>query len=435
MNATGLDKELFAAAVNAMPADGLSASRRQAALRFADSGFPTMKDENWKYTNLSGAIDISNQWLRNRSGESAEAKAGTADSELLASFTDQIDAHWLIIRNGRIDVDALTRIAEDTAAGVKLVQLSISDQKIGLHVADPLSALNAALLQDGLHIQVTESFSLDKPIGILQLDDPSQQTTQVRIVIDMAASSAIDVVECNLSQTAGSQFSNSVTEVNLADGAKLNYTRLQIRSDGHVGVNRMVADLEQNARFAHSAFDFGGSLTRNDVVANIIGVNAEVELAGLYLGSDDQHIDNHTRIEHRVGPAVSHEEYRGILNGRARGVFNGQAVVLEGADGTDASQSNHNLLLSERAEVDTKPELEIYADDVKCSHGATVGQLDEAALFYLRSRGLAADEARHLMTRAFAAAVLDKVTVPGCREFIAAALDRHLSGVLESSHS
>ena len=173
----------------------------------------------------------------------------------------------------------------------------------------------------------------------------------------------------------------------------------RIAAREHIGTNRLIAQLQAESVFSHNAFDFGGALTRNDVIARISGPGASVNLHGLYLASGEQHIDNHTRVEHRVGPAVSEEVYRGILNGRARGVFNGQAIVFEGADGTDANQANHNLLLSDKAEIDTKPELEIYADDVKCSHGATVGQLDEESLFYLRSRGLDSAEATQLLTR------------------------------------
>jgi Fe-S cluster assembly protein SufD len=151
-----------------------------------------------------------------------------------------------------------------------------------------------------------------------------------------------------------------------------------------------------------------------------------VELYGLYLASGRQHIDNHTRVHHRVGPATSTEEYRGILSDRSRCVFNGKAIVHRGADGTDARQANHNLLLSDKAEIDTKPELEIYADDVKCSHGATVGQLDKTALFYLRSRGLDRDEAAQVLTRAFAATIIGKATVQAVRNHAETLIDRRL---------
>ena len=160
---------------------------------------------------------------------------------------------------------------------------------------------------------------------------------------------------------------------------------------------------------------------------------ASANLNGLYLAGAEQHIDNHIRVDHRVGPAVSREEYRGILAGRARCVFNGKAIVHEGADGSDAEQSNHNLLLSETAEIDTKPELEIYADDVKCAHGATIGQLDKSALFYLRSRGLNEDEATQLLTRAFAARILTAVPIEATRTYIGQKTEQRLDGLINGA--
>ena len=228
----------------------------------------------------------------------------------------------------------------------------------------------------------------------------------------------------------GRQFTNSVLDVNLADGARLSALRLQDRHKEHTSVYRLDARLAKDASLHHSNFDFGGALTRNDIVTEINGAGASVTLDGLYLASGEQHIDNHTSITHGTGPTVSREEYRGILTGNSRCVFNGRVVVAEGADGTDSAQSNHNLLLSARAEIDPKPELEIYADDVKCAHGATVGQLDEAAIFYLRSRGLDPEDARQLLTRAFAAGTLSNIAVDETREFLTTALERRLEALV-----
>jgi Fe-S cluster assembly protein SufD len=160
---------------------------------------------------------------------------------------------------------------------------------------------------------------------------------------------------------------------------------------------------------------------------------ATAEFGGLYLVGDGQHVDNHTRVDHRVGPAVSRQEYRGILTGKARGVWNGKAIVHEGADGTDAEQSNHNLLLSQSAEINAKPELEIYADDVKCSHGTTVGQLDETALFYLRTRGLDRNEARQVLTRAFALAIVSRAPIEQIENFLLEQIDTRLRTLLEEA--
>jgi len=434
MSADALDVDLFVAAVAAMPADALTSIRSHAAHEFAQKGFPTARDEDWKYTNLSGAANISNAWLR-QSIESVDAALpATPLEDAQADVLQQIDAHWLLIRNGSIDSDSLQLIQDGLGADVVVARLSDSFSERELSVDDPMSAFNAALLRDGLHISIGPDADTTKPLGILQLDDSSLQTSQIRIVLDLAESSNLSVVECALSVNDGSQFTNSVTEVRLAPEAQLNYVRMQLRDKQHVGVNRFTANLDRSARLNHNAFDFGGALTRNDLVVNITGADASVRMHGLYLASGKQHIDNHTRVEHRVGPATSDEEYRGVLNGRSRCVFNGQAVVFEGADGTDANQSNHNLLLSDHAEIDTKPELEIYADDVKCSHGATVGQLDEKSLFYLRTRGLDQDEARRLLTQAFASGILSELAVEECRDFIVSELDKRLAELIDDQN-
>jgi Fe-S cluster assembly protein SufD len=176
-----------------------------------------------------------------------------------------------------------------------------------------------------------------------------------------------------------------------------------------------------------ASYDLGGGLVRNDVDIDLGAKGADLVCNGLYLAGDGQHIDNHIRIDHRVGPASSTQEFRGILNGRCRCVWNGKAIVHKGADGTDAKQANHNLLLSDNAEIDAKPELEIYADDVKCSHGTTVGQLDETALFYLRSRGLGKHQAIQVLTRAFAADLVGRAPVNAAKAVIAALVDARLA--------
>jgi Fe-S cluster assembly protein SufD len=176
--------------------------------------------------------------------------------------------------------------------------------------------------------------------------------------------------------------------------------------------------LGRDAELEHFGIDIGGGLARNDLALAIEGRNSTAILNGLYLAGPGQHVDNHTRTDHRVGPARSRQEYRGVLSGRCRAVWNGKAVVHRGADGTDLEQANHNLLLSEHAEIDAKPELEIYADDVKAAHGTTVGQLDERALFYLRTRGIGPARARRILTRAFAATVIDTVPIAALRELL-----------------
>ena len=183
-----------------------------------------------------------------------------------------------------------------------------------------------------------------------------------------------------------------------------------------------------------TGIDLGGRLVRNDIELDLRASGANAELDGVFVVGHGQHIDNHTRIDHRTGPTTSQQEYRGVLAGRSRGVWNGKAIVHDGADGTDATQANHNLLLTEQAEIDAKPELEIYTDDVKCSHGTTIGQLDEQALFYLRSRGIGRDDAKRILTHAFAAGLVARLPIPALRdsidEQVSARIDQLVSGAV-----
>jgi Fe-S cluster assembly protein SufD len=426
MSVTALQQGLLEAAVTALPPDELSAVRNAAVASFATNGFPTTRHEDWKYTNLSVAAALSNTWLKDKKAGSKAASVAV-DTEILGL----IDAHWITIENGLIDAASLLKLDSLSKSGITISRLADGVDDGLITFDDPMSAFNAALLQDGLHIKAAKGATLDKPIGMLLIDDGSVAVTQVRTLIEVGPDAKLQIVECSLSTGNDKQFSNVVTQVSLSDHAELDFVRLQQRDRNDLSVNRFETRLQRDSVLHYNNFDFGGELARNDIVADIVGPGASVTLRGLYLASGTQHIDNHTRVDHRVGPATSTEEYRGILNGRARCVFNGKAIVHAGADGTDADQSNHNLLLSDKAEIDTKPELEIYADDVKCSHGATVGQLDKSALFYLRTRGLDEDEAKQALTRAFASAILSKLAIAECQDYLASALDKRIDALID----
>lgn len=417
MNQTSLNQALLQTFVDGMPDDGLTEARRDAATKFASMDFPTVGLEDWKYTNLADVVELSNAWLGSASDTVPENDG--AGEEVVAAVTHNIDASWVVIRDGLVDPD----LPQPEGISVERVAAT-GNAKLGGD--DPLSVFNAALLRDGLRIVASDAAAPDKPLGILFVDSPSNAVAQTRVIVETGVNARLQVIEYSVSAAGGEQFTNAVSELHLAGGSRVDHVRIQVRDREHAGVNRVAATLAGDAEFHHNSFDFGGSLTRNDVIADIGGRGAAVSLNGLYLASGNQHIDNHTSILHSVGPATSAEEYRGILGGRSQCVFNGKVVVSEGADGTDSRQTNHNLLLSDRAEIDTKPELEIYADDVKCAHGATVGQLDKTALFYLRSRGLDSEQARQVLTRAFAAGTLAELTIEACRDHLAELLDSRL---------
>ena len=368
MKSAAINQALFEEAVNAMPPDALSDLRRSAATLFAQSGFPTLRDEDWRYTNLSHAVELSNTWLAAVAGQTPQH--ASQDAAILLA----VDAYWIPINNGIVDF-----ASANMPDGVTLTPLSATPDPGGIAVDDAMSQLNMALLTDGLRVTVAAGVKLDKPIGLLHQDKAADGPVfvQTRIVVDIQEGAAASFVEAHSSSGAGEHFANCVVQLDLAARATVDYVRIQERARNHIQTAKLVANLADGAEFRHCGFDLGGTLTRNEIIAKLQGPNSGVVLNGLYLAGDQQHIDNHTRVDHEVGPTFSSEEYRGILNRKSRCVWNGKAIVHKGADGADANQSNHNLLLSGDAEIDTKPELEIYADDVKCSHGATVGQLDD----------------------------------------------------------
>lgn len=411
-------------AVEKLPGDALAASRRAALAHLSKHGLPTTRDEDWKYTDLAPVIDISNRSL--------QQDGVTASSDGLDDVVDQIchtiDADWLIVRNGVIDqasTDGFDR------AGVSISRLS---ESVGeMEFSTPLSNLNAALLRDGLRIRVADGAKSGRPIGILLVDSATETAgmSQARIEIELGANSTASFVEYHASIGAADHYANHIAELTLGDNSHADFVRIQERSSSHSQTNRLAVAAGRDSEFNHCAFDIGGRLVRNDLHIDISQPGSSVEFNGLYLAGDQQHIDNHTRADHRVGPARSTQEYRGIVTGRARCVWNGKAIVHQGADGTDAAQANHNLLLSERAEVNAKPELEIYADDVKCSHGTTIGELDETALYYLRTRGLNKHDAKQLLTRAFAQAIVGKAPIAAMHEMLEEKIAQHLGPLLE----
>jgi Fe-S cluster assembly protein SufD len=375
---------------------------------------PTPRDEDWKYTDLSRAREISGRWL-----SAGAATPATVLADDIDRITGGIDATWFVIANG--ELKTLTE-----PAGVSVEKFAEPPAMEGA-----LAELNAALLIDGLHIRVNAE--LEKPLGLLVIDHANEDSvSQTFIQIEFAAHATGEIIEYHASSGTADHYANTIVTLNVGDNASVKHVRVQDRAHNHVQTGQTKVDVGRDAQFLSSGFDLGGGLIRNDMILNISNPGADVSFDGLYLAGDGQHIDNHTRVDHRVGPATSRQEYRGILNGKCRCIWNGKAIVHEGADGTDADQANHNLLLSDKAEIDAKPELEIYTDDVKCSHGTTVGQLDETALFYLRSRGLDKQRATQVLTHAFAAGLVARAPVQVAREKVTALVEARLATLIQS---
>jgi Fe-S cluster assembly protein SufD len=285
-------------------------------------------------------------------------------------------------------------------------------------------ALNTAFLADAVVLDIPRGIVVDVPIHILHVSQSGAEPTvsHPRFIARFGAHSQSTVIESYIGDKGAVYFTNAATELIVADSAVVDHYKVQRESLNafHVATTQVVAG--PSTAFTSHSLTFGGHFVRNDINAMLVGERSETTLNGLYLGSGNQLVDNHTSIDHAVPNCASHEIYKGILSGRARGVFNGKIYVHQDAQKTDAKQTNKTLLLSDEAQINTKPQLEIFADDVRCTHGATIGQLDDEGLFYLRSRGIGKKQAQSILVYAFASDIVSRIKV----EPVRAQLDRVL---------
>jgi Fe-S cluster assembly protein SufD len=390
-------------AMAALAGDELAGPRGRSLARFRETGFPSTRMEAWKYTNLR-------KLSRRRFVRAPDAPRSVPD-DLSALLIDGLPGATHIFADGRsmttsgaTDSVTVSRRTGSSAAGL-----------LTERPEHPFEALNAALLDDVIHVQAKRGAPAGAPVYLAFLDvSPDPVATHPRIVVELEANAELVLVEHYTGSAAG-HFTNAITDVRLAPGARLTHYRIMETPADSFHVGGVHVQHARDSRYASHVVNAGGTLGRLDIAVDLAEPGAETELHGLYLAGGRQHLDVHTRVDHRAPDTRSNEEYRGILTDRGRAVFNGKAVVHPHAQRIEAHQANHNLLLSDEAHVDTKPELEIYADDVRCSHGATVGQLDDKALFYLLSRGLDRDAARELLTFAFADTVLARMPLTGVR--------------------
>jgi len=429
MTGSSLPDKALARAVQSLPNDSLSATRRSALAQFLERGFPTTRLEDWKYTDLKEVAEISRRWLE---GGATSPETSALDGEI-QRICSSIDADWIVVANGVISPGVISP-AGTSHPGNGITVSTFSESSLTPAFDVPLADFNAALLTDGLHIRITADAANDRPLGLLIIDRTNglPGVAQTRIRIDFEDGANARLIEYQVSLGEAEHYANAVVELCIGSAADVDYVRVQNRAENHIQTHRTEVRLATRSVFRYSGFDLGGQLVRNDLDIEISAPEAEVSIAGLYVAGDGQHIDNHVRIDHQTGPARSTQEYRGILGGRCRCVWNGKAIVQPGADGTDAEQANHNLLLSDHSEIDAKPELEIYADDVKCSHGTTVGQIDDNALFYLRTRGLDKKDAIRALTRAFGASIVSRLAIVELAESLTAMVEARLAELTES---
>lgn len=387
--------------------------RRKAALgNFRQNGFPTLRQENWKYTDVRPIarleFNLAKKEKNGLSNDQIDRIRWGLDCQELIFINGHFSSSNSCINNlpGGVILESLVTAADSSTDIVRKHLGNYADYSTG-----SFTALNTAFLHDGALVYIPENTVLDKPICIFYLSAASKQPfiTHPRNLIILGGNAQATVIESYIGTASSDYFTNSVTEVIIHAGAKLEHYKIQQESEQSFHIGSFIAHQEKNSRLESHSISLGGRLVRNDLISNLTQPGAEVTLNGLYMANNRQHVDNHTLINHLEPHTRSEEYYRGVLDDHARGVFNGKVIVHKDAQKTDAHQSNANLLLSDNAEADTKPELEIYADDVKCSHGATVGQLDKQMMFYLRSRAIEEEKARSLLTYAFAEDVINRI--------------------------
>ncbi len=418
MSTAFLEQATASAASSTAP---LKALRAAGAAAFARLGFPTTRGEEWKYTNVSFIADASFV-------EATARAVGTlSDVTVLEPFT--FDSAWpmVVFLNGRYapSLSSLSVLPEGIRV-LDLARASIDEPELlqrHLGVAAPadrdgFTALNAAFAGEGTLVHVAKEMVIDVPVHILHVTNAAGAgvMSHPRHVIVIERHAKASVIESYVALDNVTYFTNTVTEVYVEDGATLHHTRIQreARAAAHVGT--IEARQGRDSHFLQFTFQTGAQLSRSNVYTVLEGDGCGTTLNGLYMLDGHQHGDHQTRVEHVAPNCFSREMYKGLLDGSSHGVFNGKVFVRPEAQKTDGKQTNNTLLLSEKAQIDTKPQLEIYADDVKCTHGATVGRMDETSLFYLKSRGVGAVLAKQLLMYAFAADVIETIENESVKE-------------------
>ncbi len=412
--------------------ENISSLRKEAIDRFREVGFPDTGLENWRNTDLGKAL--GKDYIQ----ESEPENKKVAAADLFECKVHDFDTSIVSLLNGwHVYSDAPLKVFPDGTIIGSLHEAIRSYPDIFTRFygkifnleQSGLTALNTALAQDGVFIYVPDGVEVGKPVQMINIINQNS-FIQNRNLIVLGKNARLTFVQCDDSINHSASFTNSVTEVFIDDYASLDHYKLQNLNDNSSLVNSTFFHLEANSHLSTNSITLNGGLIRNNVNVKLNGQHSEADVFGVYLMDKHQHVDNQVFIDHAVSDCYSNELYKGILDENASAVFNGYIMVRKDAQKTNAYQNNKNILLTDTAKVNTKPFLEIYADDVKCSHGATVGQLDKEAMFYLRSRGINKHDARMLLMYAFAADVINKINIEALKTRIDDMVKKRLRGEL-----
>lgn len=401
--------------------------RRAAMSRFSELGFPTRHDEEWRFTHIGPIAETAFQPAETAPHLTADALTGTL-------FEGAIN---LVFVNGRYapELSSQGKLPKGLKAGSLADALKNDASSLEPHLGryagfenHAFVALNTALFEDGPFVAVARGAVIEEPIHLLYVSTGGETptVTHPRALIVGGENSQATVLETFIGTSDTVYFTNAVTEVVLEANAVLDHYKVNRESLSAYHIATLQTQLARSSNFSSHSITVGGSIVRNDANAVLSDEGIECTLNGLYLANGKRLVDNHTAIDHAMPNCNSHEVYKGILDDQARGVFNGKIFVRQDAQKTDAKQTNKTLLLSEDAQINTKPQLEIFADDVKCTHGATVGQLDSTQLFYLRSRGIAEADARAMLIYAFAGDIVNRIKIEAVRDQLDELLLAHL---------
>jgi Fe-S cluster assembly protein SufD len=421
-------------------------ARDEALSRFLASGFPTTKNEDWKFTSVE---KIATRTFA-LAGEPDTARPVGRYQDISPFQLSDVFGAELVFVDGQY-APALSTVSSLPAGAQAGSLATYSDAVIEKHLGrvapvdrQPFIALNTAFFADGAFVNVPARTVVEKPIHVLFISSgngvsstndlrPQLAMAHPRVLIALGDQSQAAVVESYAGPAGAEYFTNVVTEVVLGEQSVLDHYKLQHESNQAFHIGAVYIHAGRGSNCASHSVSLGGALVRNDVVAVLGGEGGQCTLNGLYLVDGQRHVDNHTTIDHAMPHCDSREIYKGILADKSRGVFNGKIIVRPDAQKTDAKQTNRALLLSEDAQINSKPELEIFANDVKCTHGAAVGQLDKDAVFYLRTRGISLVEARHMLIHAFAGDVLNRLPLLAVRRGVEDVLHRQLDEALQAA--
>jgi len=413
----------FASTLPAGEPEWLPPLRSSAIERFEALGFPTRKREDWKYTNVGPVAEAVAASLP----EAAAARDGANDEAIRAAVDRATNEPALVFVDGEfapalasekglptgVVVDSLARLLRERPEQVKSL-LDTTDADDGRAFV----ALNAAFQRDGAFVLVPRGIAVERVLHVVHVATGSNRAHHLRNVIAVEESAKAVVVEHYIATDDSAYVTNTVTTARVDGNASLDHIVLECESARAHHLGTRDARVAENAHYRSYVISLGGALVRNEILATLTAPGAECDLNGLFIASGKRHVDNQTTIDHAAPHGTSRELYKGVLDESAHGVFNGKVVVRPNAQKTNAWQSNPNLLLGDGAEIDTRPNLEIHADDVKCSHGSTVGRLDDDAVFFLRARGIEKKRAIEMLCRAFAAEVVDAIPADEVREKI-----------------